>query len=232
MCAQSLQSCPTLCNPMDCSPPGSSVHGILQARVLEWAAVPSSRGSSRRRDWNCISYVSCIDGWVLQDFLGGSDGKASVYNAGDLGSIPGLGRFPGDGNGNPLQYSCLENPMDAGAWCRLLSMQSQRVGHGWATSLSFFSLPLAPPGKPISFRWEFPVQKLWLKECKCISGLPMWFIFLHSIDFHMESPKIKCERKKKDYYNEKRERSEIDLEKTSSETVCHLTWIWKQQNVS
>ena len=60
---------------------------------------------------------------------GGSDGKASVYNAGDLGSSPGLGRFPGEENGNPLQYSCLENPMDGGAWCRLLSMGSQRVGH-------------------------------------------------------------------------------------------------------
>ena len=62
-------------------------------------------------------------------FPGGSDGKASVYSAGDLGSIPGLGRFPGEGNGNPLQYSCLENPMDGGAWYRLLSMGSQRVGH-------------------------------------------------------------------------------------------------------
>ena len=48
--------------------------------------------------------------------LGGSDGKASAYNAGDPGSIPGLGRSPGDGNGNPLQYSCLENPKDQGAW--------------------------------------------------------------------------------------------------------------------
>ena len=46
------------------------------------------------------------------DFLGGSDGKASVYNAGDLGSMPGSGGFPGEGNDNPLQYSCLENPMD------------------------------------------------------------------------------------------------------------------------
>ena len=43
-------------------------------------------------------------------------GKASVCNAGDPGSIPGLGRSPGEGNGNPLQYSCLENPMDGGAW--------------------------------------------------------------------------------------------------------------------
>ena len=53
---------------------------------------------------------------LYQDFPGGSDGKASVYNAGDLGSIPGLGRSPGEGNGNPLQYYCLENLMDRGAW--------------------------------------------------------------------------------------------------------------------
>ena len=47
---------------------------------------------------------------------GGSEVKASAYNAGDLGSIPGLERSPGEGNGNPLQYSCLENPMDGEAW--------------------------------------------------------------------------------------------------------------------
>ena len=65
----------------------------------------------------------------MVNFPGGSDGKASVYNAGDLGSIPGLGRFPGEGNDNLLQYSCLENSMDRGAWCRLLPMGSQKVGH-------------------------------------------------------------------------------------------------------
>ena len=64
----------------------------------------------------------------ILDFPGSSDGKASVYNAGDLGSIPGSGRFPGEGNSNPLQYSCLENPIDGGALCRLLSMGSQRFG--------------------------------------------------------------------------------------------------------
>ena len=48
----------------------------------------------------------------VRDFPGGSDGKASAYNARDLGSIPGSGRSSGEGNGNPLQYSCLENPMD------------------------------------------------------------------------------------------------------------------------
>ena len=61
------------------------------------------------------------------DFPSGSDGKASAYNARDPSLIPGSGRSPGEGNGNPLQYSCLENPMDGGAW--LLSMGLQRVGH-------------------------------------------------------------------------------------------------------
>ena len=52
----------------------------------------------------------------MLDFPGGSDGKAAVYSAGDPGSIPGLGRSPGEGNGNPLQDYCLENPVDRGAW--------------------------------------------------------------------------------------------------------------------
>ena len=52
----------------------------------------------------------------FRDFPGGSDSKASAYNVGDLGSIPGSGRSPGEGNGNPLQYSCLENPIDREAW--------------------------------------------------------------------------------------------------------------------
>ena len=62
------------------------------------------------------------------DFPGGSDGKASAYNTGDLGSIPGSGRSPGEGNGNPLQCSCLENPMDGGAWWATV--------HGVAKSLT------------------------------------------------------------------------------------------------
>ena len=56
ICTQSLQSCPTLCNPMDCSPPGSFVRGILQARTLEWVAISSSRRSSW--DQTCISYIA------------------------------------------------------------------------------------------------------------------------------------------------------------------------------
>ena len=59
VCAQSPQTCPTLCDPMDCSLPGSSVRGILQARILEWVAVPSSRGSSRPGDQTGVFCVSC-----------------------------------------------------------------------------------------------------------------------------------------------------------------------------
>ena len=59
-CVKSLQSCPTLWDPIDCNPPGSSVHGILQARKLEWVSMPSFRGSFQPRDWTCVSYVSCI----------------------------------------------------------------------------------------------------------------------------------------------------------------------------
>ena len=53
---------------------------------------------------------------IIKGFPGDSDGEESTCNAGDLGSLPGLGRSPGGGHGNPLQYSCLENPMDRGAW--------------------------------------------------------------------------------------------------------------------
>ena len=70
--------------------------------------------------------LGCRSSW---GFPGGSDTKGSACNAGDLGLIPGSGRSPGEGNGNPLQYSCLENPMDRGAW--------------WATDTTH--LDCAPP---------------------------------------------------------------------------------------
>ena len=138
MHAKSLQSCLTLCVPMDHSPPGSSIHGILQARILQWVAMPSSRGSSQPRDWTQVSL--CLLHWQAGSLPLAPSGKPNgLYqielflrvsqvalvvknlpaNAGDLrdmGSIPGLGRSPGEGHGNPLQYSCLENPMDRGAW--------------------------------------------------------------------------------------------------------------------
>ena len=181
------QSCLTLWDPTDCSLPGSPVHGISQARVLEWLAIPFSRGSSQSRDrtqlscmagrfftiwaskdeeqseprratqarrlqhkvgvnccllasWKEVSFYGIIQIsfqsfnsilleeaeayfcpiWVLTSFqefaelqVGfprSSVGKEYACNAGDLGLIPGSGRSPGEGTGNPLQYSCLEHP--------------------------------------------------------------------------------------------------------------------------
>ena len=116
------QSCPTLCNPMNCSRPGFSVHGILQARTLEWVAIAFSErlvqlqtkvnpGSGRSPgEGNCYQFQ-----WSW-GFSGGSDGKESACNARDQGLIPGSGRSLGEGNGYPLQYSCLENSLNRGAW--------------------------------------------------------------------------------------------------------------------
>ena len=72
-----------------------------------------------------IIYI-CIHTVGALGFRSGSDGKESTCNAGDLSLIPRSGRSPGEGNGNPLQYSCLENPMDQGAW--------QAIVHGIARS--------------------------------------------------------------------------------------------------
>ena len=66
--------------------------------------------------------------YCVLGFPGGSDGKESACKSGDLGLIPGLGRSPGEENGNPLQYSCLENPMDKGAWLAIVHRVT-RVGH-------------------------------------------------------------------------------------------------------
>ena len=227
--------------PMDCSPPGSSVHGILQARILEWVAISSSQlwmpiqiiQGAFKNDWglcpmadpltqerglqkswrrifkaqvspfhifSCVwisrnvqildadsfwvdqswdlrwytpnklpadvhatgqgttlwiassrnsqhsSFIFffpfhfCIQ-WLIQSFFfcsqsnlityhcfpSDSDGKECACNAGDLGSIPGLGRSPSEGNGNPFQHSCLENPMGRGAWWAIVHVTKIRT---------------------------------------------------------------------------------------------------------
>ena len=88
-----------------------------------------------------------------KDFPGGSDGKASAYNERHPGSIPGCGRFPGEGNGNPLQCSCLENPMDRGAWWAAV----HGVTKSW-TQLSNFTF---------TFHNKIKVKKNDLSICLC-----------------------------------------------------------------
>ena len=70
----------TLCDPLDCSPPGSSVHGILQARILEWVAISSSRGSSQPRDWTHISCISCISRRILYHWVTTMMIKSKIRN--------------------------------------------------------------------------------------------------------------------------------------------------------
>ena len=77
-----------------------------------WIGLKNSVLSSRNQTQEYI-LCNCL---YKKSFPGGSDGKESTCNAEDLGLIPGLGRSPGEGNGNPLQYSCLENSMDRGDW--------------------------------------------------------------------------------------------------------------------
>ena len=96
-------------------------------------------GLSAVNEVTCQSRVSNMAGMSVRStfgfkFPGGSDGKESAYSAGDLGSIPGWGRSPGEGNGNPLQYSCLKNSMGGGAWWAAVhgvakSRGLQRIGH-------------------------------------------------------------------------------------------------------
>ena len=78
MRAKSLQLCRILCDPVDCSLPGSLVHGILQARILEWVAMPSSRRSSQPRDRTCGSPVSCIAGGF---FTTSATWEATIYES-------------------------------------------------------------------------------------------------------------------------------------------------------
>ena len=70
--------------------------------------------------WSKSTEHIYMQSWFLNGFPGGSDGKESFCNVGDLGSIPGWGRSSGGGTDNPLQYSCLENPMDRGAWLAIV----------------------------------------------------------------------------------------------------------------
>ena len=99
-------------------------------------------------------YGACVRGLRegFQDFPGGSDGKESACNAGDLGSIPGLGRSPGEGDGYPLQYSCLKNSMDRGA-------QGLR-GHKELAMTDPLSLSQVSKEKGYEYRWEQHTQAL------------------------------------------------------------------------
>ena len=138
------QSCPNLCNTVDCSPPGYSVHGILQARILEWVTIPFSRGSSWPRIGSQVSHTAekLFTIWATMEALNPSHGlmqilsdcpdlnfahhyqgvlvvkniPTKVWDIREAGLNSGSERSPGEINSNPLQYCLKKNPMDRGNW--------------------------------------------------------------------------------------------------------------------
>ena len=145
LCVVCAQSCLTFCDLMDWGLPGSSVHRSSQARILEWVTVSYFGGSC------------------------GSDGKESACNVGNLGSIPGSGRSPGERNGNPLQYTCwkiswTEEP------ARLQSMGSQS-----RTWLSDFTFTFPTQGSNSYLLCLLPIpEKGNAKECSCLGR---WILY-------------------------------------------------------
>ena len=135
--AKLLQSCLTLCNSMDCSLPGSSAHGILWAKTLEWVAISFSRGIFQIQGWN--PHLLSLLHWQASSLplappkkpttKGGSNWKSLLKQKmlRDTGSILGPRRSPSRGNGNSVHYSCLVNPMDRGAWRATV----HRVAKSW-----------------------------------------------------------------------------------------------------
>ena len=140
------QSCPTLCHPVDCSPPGSSIHGILQARILEWVAISFPRGSSQLRDWTQVSHIAgrCFNLWPTREYFTKLVCKYRTVNWSTLAEgnkmctlpwitdsfyISPIPWHPGGGHGNLLQYFCPESPMDRGApgvtVCKVTKSQTQ-----------------------------------------------------------------------------------------------------------
>ena len=125
------QSCPTLCDPMVCSPPGSSVHGILQARILEWVAMPSSRGSSWVKDQ---TRVSCTAGrfftiWATREALGRliSVSVPSLHRVSD--SLWPRGEVNGSYQIHP-DAGCLEPPSLTGPVCCMSRGQESQLDSG------------------------------------------------------------------------------------------------------
>ena len=179
--AKSLQSCPTLCNSIDSSPPGSPGPGILKAGILEWVAISFSNAwkwKVKVKSLSCAGLLATpwTAGYQASPSMGfwgvpcGSAGKESACNVGVLGSISGVGRSPGEGNGNPLQYSCLGNPMDGGAWWVTVHGVAKSLTWPSTGATQWRSFPLLAPESLLSFCFGY--NCLWAHKGKLLVG--MW----------------------------------------------------------
>ena len=143
VCCVLRHSIVTPCRPLYSNPPCFSVHGSFQAIPIPFpfpGDLPDSGIKPVSPDWQADSLplshlrspIYMYNIWVFIELLDGSAGKESTWSAGDESLIPGSGRFPGGGNGNPLQFSCLGNPMERQAWRATVHVVT-RVGHYWMT---------------------------------------------------------------------------------------------------
>ena len=156
MCTH-VQLCLTLCNTMDCSPPGSSVHGILQARIPEWVAISLSReerslkGSLMLWPLGLNTVLPRLPSWLRRSRICLQCRRR------------GLGRSPEEGNGNPLWCSCLENSMDRGAWWATV----KEVAESWTrlsywTTITRLATAFLPRTKCLLISWlQSPSAVIW-----------------------------------------------------------------------
>ena len=174
---------------MDCSLPGISVHGIFQARVLEWVAISFSRGSSQPRGWTLVSHIAGRHFTVWATTQGSHHfliKKLKNYiltcqwfylRTDDTLVSPALSYALGEGNGTPLPYSCLENPMDGGAWWAAIygvaqsqtrlkwqlqqqqvRYRSQRIAENQREDVSY-NLKYIKIGNLLWFSWEIFIKR-------------------------------------------------------------------------
>ena len=144
-----------------------------------WRAVIHGVEKSRTQlsDWTELNWKF---GMCFPD---GSDGKASACNAGDLGLIPGLGRSPGEGNGSPLQYSCLENSMDRGAWWALWGRKELDMTEWLTLKRGTFTLKLNTFHILFTWLWQSFISKT-LQQFRSISSSLKWPKLLFSLWKH------------------------------------------------
>ena len=137
-------------NPMDRGAWWVTVHGVTKSwMLLKWLSMHACILEEAEPLVQCDSYLYRLPRCALKNL------PASIENSIDVGLIPRLGRSPGEGNGNPLQYSCLENPMRRGAW-RATIHGGTRVGHDWVT-------------KPLTANYYY----------ESVTGLPVYYLISH-----------------------------------------------------
>ena len=135
-----------------------TVHGVLQARLLEWIAFPFSRGSPQPRDGTGVSCVAGAHSYFTYGLPGWLGGKESAYQTEDADSVPVLGRFAGEGNGNPLQCNCLANPRDRESG-GLQPIWSQRLSNWTAAAGPMPAGPMEGPAAQRHKHLSMPPQQ-------------------------------------------------------------------------